>query len=233
MRVPLRGLKGLWWELEDYLEWPSLLAEAGYNFLMVCYTACPETSLRWRRPFSPGQGRLVRRLAAECAARRIQLCLAIHPFIGSQVWTPAGAAVRLHPTSGGDWFRRHWQARRHGSDLQADPPLRYGSAADLRALTDKLGQCLGWGVNAVALCLDDIEAEQAPAGFGGLAEAQCWLASKALSALQSASTLARLLLVPTYYWSQGARAHAAYTQALADGLPPEVDVFWTGEQVRS
>ena len=34
----LRGLKGLWWEPEQYLSWPDFLADAGYDFFMLCYT---------------------------------------------------------------------------------------------------------------------------------------------------------------------------------------------------
>jgi hypothetical protein len=40
------------------------------------------------------------------------------------------------------------------------------------------------------------------------------------------------LVVPTYYWTDGAREHADYTAELASGLPPDVDVFWTGQVVR-
>ena len=43
---PLRGFKGLWWEPAEYLGWSGLLAEAGYNWFMLCYTFSPETSLR-------------------------------------------------------------------------------------------------------------------------------------------------------------------------------------------
>ena len=39
--------------------------------------------------------------------------------------------------------------------------------------------------------------------------------------------------MPTYYWTAGARAHADYTAGLARGLPPDVDVFWTGPEVRA
>ena len=35
-----------------------------------------------------GDVRFIRRLQRDCADRGIRLCLAIHPFIGSQVWAP-------------------------------------------------------------------------------------------------------------------------------------------------
>ena len=39
--------------------------------------------------------------------------------------------------------------------------------------------------------------------------------------------------MPTLYWTGGLRAHPLYTTRLAVGLPPGVDVFWTGEELRS
>ncbi|MCC6383514.1 MAG: beta-N-acetylglucosaminidase domain-containing protein, partial [Dehalococcoidia bacterium] len=35
-----------------------------------------------------------------------------------------------------------------------------------------------------------------------------------------------------YYWTEGAQAHADYTAELARGLPPDVDLYWTGSIVR-
>lgn len=51
----LRGLKGLWWEPEQYLGWPAFLAGACYDLFMLCYTFCPETGLRWRQPFQSAE----------------------------------------------------------------------------------------------------------------------------------------------------------------------------------
>src|SRR5690242_8196552 len=64
----LRGLKGLWWEPEQYLGWPAFLAEAGYDLFMLCYTFCPETGLRWRQPFQAAELEVIGRLAEECRA---------------------------------------------------------------------------------------------------------------------------------------------------------------------
>ena len=77
----LRDLKGLRWGPSEYLEWPATLAAAGYDFFMLCYTFCPETNLLWRHPLRPGEQAVIRRLLPDCAARGIELCLAIHPFL--------------------------------------------------------------------------------------------------------------------------------------------------------
>lgn len=226
---PLRGLKGLWWEPEQYLGWPDLLAEAGYDLFMLCYTFCPETGLRWRQPFQAAEIEIVRRLAQDCRARGIALCLALHPLIGGQAWAPEAAGVRFHPTSGRGWFERSWQARRPGETLQPDPPIRYGSDEDLALLVEKCRQAQMLGVETIALCLDDVEPGATPPGFGSLAAAHVWLANGLRATITPAQ---RLLVVPTYYWTEGARAHPDYTAELAAGLPPDVEVFWTGEVVR-
>ena len=96
----LRGLKGLWWEPEQYVGWPAFLAQAGYDLFMLCYTFCPETGLRWRQPFRDAERAVIRQLAADCADHGLTLCLALHPLIAGQAWAPDEAAVRFardHP----------------------------------------------------------------------------------------------------------------------------------------
>jgi hypothetical protein len=219
-----------------------LLAEAGYDLFMLCYTFCPETGLRWRQPFQAAELEIVGRLAEECRENGIELCLALHPLIGGQAWAPEGAAVRFHPTSGRGWFVRYWQARRPGEVLQPDPPIVYGSKADLGLLIGKCQQARALGVDSIALCLDDVDPGARPAGFGSLAAAHLWLANGVREGLGrpfstreaggSGRSASRLFVVPTYYWTDGARAQAAYTAELAERLPNDVDVFWTGQVVR-
>jgi hypothetical protein len=256
----IRGLKGLWWEPEQYLGWPAFLEQAGLDFFMLCYTFCPESGLSWRQPFRAAELEIIRRLADDCAARGITLCVALHPLIGGQAWSPEQAAVRFHPTSGQSWFLRYWQARRPTDTLRPDRPIRYGSDEDLKLLSAKCRQMYDLGVGAIALCLDDVEPGTTPPGFADLAAAHVWLIEgigynayhgapplrgiptglqvtgendpPPLSPSRS-SHVPRLLVVPTYYWTAGARAHLNYTAGLARGLSPDVGVFWTGPEVRS
>jgi hypothetical protein len=197
---------------------------------MLCYTFCPETGLRWRQPFQDAELQVIRRLAEACRAHGITLCLAVHPLIGGRAWAPEAAAVRFHPTSGRGWFVRYWQARRPGETIEPDPPIRYGSEADLALLGAKCRQAQDLGVASIALCLDDVDPGGRPPGFASLAAAHLWLANGLRDGLPSPRP--RLFVVPTYYWTDGARAHAAYTAALAGGLPPDVGLFWTGQVVR-
>ena len=255
----LRGLKGLWWEPEQYRGWPELLAEAGYDFFMLCYTFCPETGLRWRQPFRDAEGQIVRQLASACQARGLTLCLALHPLIAGQAWAPQDAAVRFHPTTGRGWFLHYWETRRPGEALRPDPPIQYGSEADLALLIEKCRQAQALGADAIALCLDDVDPGATPPGFESLAAAQLWLVNGLHAALTPSGPLPldtaglplplgegwgegplgagrgaglSLCVVPTYYWTEGARANPAYTAELARGLPADVDLFWTGAVVR-
>ena len=225
----MRGLKGLWWEPEQYQGWPAFLAGAGYDFLMLCYTFCPETGLTWRQPLRNAEREIMRGLAVECEARGITLCLALHPPIAGQAWAPEGAAVRFHPTSGRSWFTGYWAARRPGETIRPDPPIRYGSEDDLAILVEACQEAHALGVGAIALCLDDVDPGAAPAGFPNLGAAHLWLANGLRARLPERM---RLLVVPTYYWTDGAREQDGYTAALAAGLPSDVDVFWTGQIVR-
>jgi hypothetical protein len=235
----LRGLKGLWWEPEQYLGWPDFLADAGYDFFMLCYTFCPETGLRWRQPLRDAELSIVRRLAEACQARGITLCLALHPLIAGQAWAPEDAAVRFHPTSGRGWFQRYWEARRPGETLVPDPPIRYGSEADLALLIEKCHAAQALGVTSFALCLDDVDPGATPPGFSSLAAAHLWLVNGLRTTLADRLPSSahggggfRFFAVPTYYWTEGARANAAYTAELARGVPPDVGLFWTGAVVR-
>ena len=237
----LRGFKGLWWEPEEYLWWPSLLAEAGYTFFMLCYTFAPESGLRWRQPFRRADESVIRRLAADCAARGIELCLAVNPNIGAHAWTPDSATLPFHPTAGRDWFRLYWQARRPDEASEPDPPLRYGHADDLAVLTDKLHRAAEWGVRSFALSLDDVDPSALSSEFPSLAAAQLWLVRGVRAALAAGGAseqdgtrrAPRLYFTPTYYWTDGLRAHPEYAAELAASLPPDVQVFWTGERVRT
>jgi hypothetical protein len=90
------------------------------------------------------------------------------------------------------------------------------------------------GVTAIALCLDDVEPGTCPPGFPSLAAAHLWLVDGLRAALtpHPSPLVPRIFVVPTHYWTEGALAHAAYTAELANGLPPDVDLFWTGAIVR-
>lgn len=133
--------------------------------------------------------------------------------------------------------RHRWRERYDREELDgfaalvADGTLRIGYAIspglsidyrapdDRAALAAKIDQVLGTGVGWVALLVDDIPVRP---GLGtDHAELSAWLHDHLAGR-------ARLVLVPTEY--TGVRS-TPYLDALADGVPAEVLIGWTGPTV--
>jgi hypothetical protein len=97
--------------------------------------------------------------------------------------------------------------------------IDYGSAADRAALATKVDQVVDVGVGLVCLALDDIPFRD---GLGEQhADLTRWLC-------EHLAGRASLVLVPTEYC--GSR-RTPYLDALADGVPGDVPIGWTGEAV--
>jgi hyaluronoglucosaminidase len=113
---------------------------------------------------------------------------------------------------------------RFGFALSPGLDIEYGSARDRDMLIEKLAPLLDIGVGWVVLALDDIPNRP------GLAVEQAELAGRLLDELRRRRGSPHLTLVPTEY--VGTRP-TSYLEALAEALPPEVDVMWTGPTVCS
>jgi len=113
---------------------------------------------------------------------------------------------------------------RFGFALSPGLDIEYGSARDRDVLVEKLAPLLDLGVAWVVLALDDIPNRP------GLAVEQAELAAWLLAVLRDRCDDPHLTLVPTEY--VGTRP-TSYLEALAQALPPEVDVMWTGPTVCS
>jgi hyaluronoglucosaminidase len=111
-----------------------------------------------------------------------------------------------------------------GFALSPGLDIDYGREDDRAALVDKLAPLVDSGVEWFVLALDDIPNRT------GLAADQADLTSWLLDALRARRPGAVLTLVPTEY--VGTRS-TPYLRALADGLPPDVAVMWTGPTVCS
>lgn len=108
---------------------------------------------------------------------------------------------------------------RVGFALSPGLSIDYGDADDRAALFAKVDQVLGLGIGLVCLALDDIPPRP---GLGrDHAELTCRLTDHV-------GTRAGVVLVPTEYTGT---APTPYLDALAEGLPPEVVVAWTGPTV--
>jgi hyaluronoglucosaminidase len=113
---------------------------------------------------------------------------------------------------------------RFGFALSPGLDIDYRDARDRGVLFEKLAPLLDAGVEWVVLALDDIP--NRPGLADDQAELTCWL----LGALRDRHRGAQLTLVPTEY--VGTRP-TSYLRGLAAGLPPGVDVVWTGPTVCS
>lgn len=112
------------------------------------------------------------------------------------------------------------QTLRVGFGISPGLSIDYDSDEDRRSLLGKIRQVLAAGVSLVVLALDDIS-------FGGE------LLGKAHAALgvwlhEQLAGRAALVLVPTEYVGCGS---TPYLAALADRLPPDVPIAWTGSKV--
>jgi len=113
---------------------------------------------------------------------------------------------------------------RFGFALSPGLDIDYGGRRDQGLLVDKLAPMLDLGVDWLVLALDDIPTRP------GLAVEQAQMAAWLLDALRRRRADVHLTVVPTEY--VGTRP-TAYLESLADELPPEVDVMWTGPTVCS
>ncbi|MEN8161050.1 MAG: beta-N-acetylglucosaminidase domain-containing protein, partial [Myxococcota bacterium] len=113
-----------------------------------------------------------------------------------------------------------------GCALSPGLSIRYSSAADVRALVEKLRLNTGLGAGFAALCLDDVPTELAHAedrgAFASLADAHVSLATAVREALPPEVTL---WVAPTDYAGTEASDYAA---TLGAALAPEIELAWTG-----
>ena len=98
--------------------------------------------------------------------------------------------------------------------------MEYDDAADRAALAAKVDQLVAIGAHLVVLALDDI-----PFGGGPQGEAHARLATWLHDHLDGR---ADLVLVPTEYVGTRSSPHL---DALADGVPADVPIGWTGRAV--
>ncbi len=113
---------------------------------------------------------------------------------------------------------------RFGFALSPGLDIDYRDERDRVVLFEKLAPLLDAGVEWVVLALDDIP------NRAGLADDQAELTRWLLGALRDRRPGTQLTLVPTEYVGT---QPTSYLRGLAAGLPPDVDVMWTGPTVCS
>jgi hyaluronoglucosaminidase len=110
--------------------------------------------------------------------------------------------------------------------------MRYSSRADFAALCRKIEAMRAMGVDAFALCLDDIPSEihhaQDKRAFTSLGEAHAQVTNRLRDYLDRVAPQSLLIFCPTDY--TGTRS-TPYLKAIAERMRKEVLVLWTGAQV--
>lgn len=121
--------------------------------------------------------------------------------------------------------------------LRSEPPICYSSKQDLAFLVAKFRASYDLGVRTFALALDDINFEMVhpedKRAYAGLGHAHADLVRRLNDALRDFDSENKLLFCPTTYFTRYALERRDYTEALARGLPEDVDVFWTGPEWNS
>ena len=84
-RFSIRGLKGLFWEgIEDYYKAVPYMANHHMNWLMLCYTAFPESGRDWRKDYSDVHLSEMKELVTRAEDKGITVCLSFNPGIWSK-----------------------------------------------------------------------------------------------------------------------------------------------------
>jgi hypothetical protein len=139
----LRGTKGWLWRSEQYQAELLPLADAGGNFLMICYGSMwnlegypewPEQNAWWL-PLPEKKRQAYLELLRACQSRKVELCLSFNP------------------------------------NLSSSRPLAYGNAADVDALWQHYEAFQAQGMKWFSICLDDISQGIDAAGQARVANA--------------------------------------------------------------
>lgn len=204
----VEGFYGTPWTHAQRLDMLDFMAAQGLNAYIYAPKNDPFHRSKWREPYPAPEIRRLSELAGRARERGITTCAAVSPGLS----------------------------------------LRYSDPADRRRLVQKYHQLADAGFTTFALFLDDIpprlEHPEDRAAFASLAAAQVDLVSFLLEELgvkraprpagqHSASGPQQgpgLWLCPTQYHGD---PDTPYLHELAESLPDEVEVFWTGPEVCS
>lgn len=132
-RFRIRGMKGMLWSPETYLEEIPFLAKYRFNLLMNCYTTLWDLETdglnRWFRPLPKDKFEVMKRVVRACEEAGIEFCFCINPALNSP---------QPFDDEDGEDFQRLW---RHFQSFQ-DLGVRWFSVAfdDISGGVDAAGQ---------------------------------------------------------------------------------------------
>lgn len=117
--------------------------------------------------------------------------------------------------------------------------ITYSSEEDFKILCKKIEYIYKLGVRWFGLFLDDIPfaltSEEDKKNFKTIASAHIYLTNKLYEYLKSLDKNTKLILCPTVYFTKDAmiKSKRVYLKFLGKEIHPEVEIFWTGEDVCS
>ena len=150
------------------------------------------------------------------------------------------------PDAHADVVAQHAQCRAEGLrfvySLAPGLDIRYSNAADTELILAKYRTFFDAGVRHFGLYFDDIPyvfldeadvpvyGEATPDDITPLGVAQAHVASRIFESLRAWDAGCALIFCPVEYWGT---CESGYVHALRDGMPAEIDVFYTGPDICS
>lgn len=114
--------------------------------------------------------------------------------------------------------------------LASPKPLVLGDARDLEAFSQHYTWAQDQGVKWFAVCLDDTS--WGPDGPSACGASHSALVNDILERLFAKDSQARMIFCPASFYGDGTNPeHAAYLNAVARALHPDVYVFWNGDAI--
>lgn len=201
----IRGIKGLAWTPEQYLEEIPVLAKYKMNFMMNCYlsmfTKPPGPGMPWTKdyvtndwwlPLTDAKKQAYEKIFAKARQYGINFCFSIHP------------------------------------QLSSSRPANLSSDKDFEDIWQHYAWAQSKGVHWFSVTIDDV-ASYSHNTITISGEEQSKFVNKIQARLRKKDKDAQVIFCPTHYNGIGADpTEHAYLEAIAKTLDKDVYVFWTG-----
>jgi AraC-like DNA-binding protein/mannose-6-phosphate isomerase-like protein (cupin superfamily) len=200
----LRGIKGWFWETEQYLEEIPVLPSLKMNFLMDCYGSMISSGSEgqsgktganeWRKPMSATRKDAYGSIIQACRENDITFCFALHP------------------------------------QLAASRPLDPDHAKDVEQFYEHYAWAQSRQVRWFSICMDDTGWGAGGPAASGFSHAR--LVNTIFSRLRAADPDSQFAFCPVICWGDATNPeHREYLGVLAREMHPDVYVFWNGDGI--
>lgn len=220
-KIPIRGVKGLFWKPDTYLDFVNFLVKNQFNYYMLCYTAFPESSSLWRQPYPKKAANSIQSLSQLCNCHGVELSVALNPGISGQ------------PGFNNAWELYSMFADRKVSISSPDSPIQCKNVADRDLLWSKIRFLYDLEIRSFVFAFDDIAEDRWNSDFTAVAHNHANLLKFLNERLLHLDGENKLYYVPLTYANKHVREHPEYLRIISKDLPSNINIFWTGEEVLS